>query len=167
MKVLVPLLVILFLGILAGDCLFIINKMPEFRLYTKPLLMPVLYILLAVQTVNTTHKHSKLYIGLALLFCFAGDFLLLNDDNSYFILGLCCFLLGHICYSLFFLRLKGFSIKRTTQLVLVGIVIAGYLFLVLNLIWEGVVKQSLVAPIITYAVIIGFMMPTASQLAMC
>jgi len=166
MKVFVPLLVILFLAILTGDCLFIINKMPDFRFYTKPLLMPVLYIMLALQTVNTTHKHSKLYVGLALFFCFLGDFLLLNNDNSYFIMGLCSFLLGHICYSVFFLRLKNFSIKRVTQLVLVSFVIIGYLFLILNMLWQGVTKQGLAVPVVIYAVVIGFMTLTACQVAM-
>lgn len=167
MKVIVLVLLLFFLAILAIDCVFIINKMPEFRFYTKPLLMPILYIIMSIQTINTTHKTSKLYISLALFFCFAGDFILLNEgDKAYFILGLAFFLLGHISYALFFLRLKGFSIKRITNIGLISILILIYLYLVLNMLWEGIARQNLAIPVITYSLIIGFMLLTASQVAM-
>ncbi len=151
-----------FFLVLACDCIFIINDMEEYRFYTKPMLVPILYIIMAMQTAETTHKRTKLYISLGMFFCFSGDFLLLNaDNNSYFIWGLSAFLLAQICYGLFFLRIKKFSLKRVTAIILIALIIAAYLCLLLSSLWRNINDQSQAVPVIIYSVAIGFMLLTA------
>jgi uncharacterized membrane protein YhhN len=153
MKLTLALLFVLFWIILASDCFFILNGESEYRYYTKPLLMSILYITMALETVDTTHKRSKLIITFAILFSLGGDLLLLHDsDKLYFTLGLLCFLLVHILYAVFFFRMKRFALKRI-GVVLVGLVlITGYLYFLLNQIWGRIVDEGLDIQIIAYSV---------------
>jgi uncharacterized membrane protein YhhN len=158
MKLTLALLFVLFWIILASDCFFILNGQNEYRYYTKPLLMSVLYVIMAVETVDTSHKRSKLIITFAILFSLGGDLLLLYDnDKSYFTLGLLSFLLVHILYTIFFLRMKRFSIKRVSVVLAGAVVITGYLFSVLNSIWTRIADDGLDVQIIAYSVVSAIM----------
>jgi uncharacterized membrane protein YhhN len=152
----------LYLIVLAIDCLLILNKSEEYRLYTKPLLMPLLYILMAVQTSEGSHRRSKLILTFAIFLSFGGDFVLLYDsDKSYFMLGLICFLLALISYSLFFLRLKHLSTKRIISLLVTAVVVIAYMYLLLSNLWSGITDQGLEAPVIIYSAALGFLLFTA------
>src|SRR5262245_61343937 len=67
----------------------------------KPLLMPVLIFYFLSQAKN------KWIVG-ALLFSWIGDVLLMFQENnsSFFLFGLVSFLLAHICYIIFFFRIR-------------------------------------------------------------
>jgi len=152
----------LYLVVLAVDCLFILNKSDEYRLYTKPLLMPLLYVLMAVQTAEGSHRRSKLILTFAIFLSFGGDLMLLNDsDKSYFMLGLICFLLSLISYSLFFLRLKHLSTKRIISLLITAVVVIVYIYLLLSNLWSGITDQGLEAPVIIYSAALGLLLFTA------
>lgn len=70
------------------------------RLYTKPLLMP----LLAIYYIFSATEVNK-FIVIALVFGFMGDvFLMWPQRKNNFMLGLGAFLLGHLCYVLLFLQ---------------------------------------------------------------
>ncbi|HWB25340.1 MAG TPA: lysoplasmalogenase [Chitinophagaceae bacterium] len=156
------LLISLFAIILILDCIFILNGIEEYRIYSKPLLMPVLYILLTVETTEAKHKRSKLYISLAILFSFLGDFALLSDDNKfYFVVGLGCFFTAHIWYSLFFLRIKPLSIKRITSIVLISLVIIIYMSLLLGYLWTSIQQGNFMLPILAYCLILSIMLLSA------
>ncbi len=162
MKVATALIITFFWVILFVDCILILNQYNEYRVYTKPLLVPLLYILMAVQTVNTTHRRSKFFIGIALLGCFAGDlFLLKGDQYSYFVAGLTSFLVAHIFFSIFFYRLKPFTRKRTAFIVIISCLTVGYFVLFLTAMWTKIQDQNLALPIMIYSPVIGFMALTA------
>src|SRR5215813_312919 len=94
---------------LAADCFFIINEHPAHRIYTKPLLVPLLMLAIYLESRNTKHLTSQIFINIAYFFCFLGDFSLLNDsDSGHFTLGLVSFLIAHLFFSFFFYRLRPF-----------------------------------------------------------
>lgn len=158
MKLTLALLFVLFWVILASDCFFILNGENDYRYYTKPLLMSVLYIVMALETVDTSHKRSKLIITFAILFSLGGDLLLLYDnDKSYFTFGLLCFLLVHILYAVFLFRMKRPSLKRFGVLIAGAVLIAGYLYFFLNSIWGRVVDDGFDVQIIAYSVVSAIM----------
>ena len=162
MKLIPSLLIGLFFVALIVDCFFILYNMDSYRFITKPMLVPILYVFMALQTGDTTHKRSKLLISFSLLFCFAGDYLLLNqDDKTYFTLGVTCFLLAQICYGIFFYRLKPFSGKRIIAIIVLSLFIVGYLAVLLSSLWKNISGMGFEVPIVTYSLVIGFMVLTA------
>ena len=70
---------------------------------TKPFLMPMLLIIYLVSTSN-----FKLYVILALIFAFLGDFFLMGRE-AFFTLGLFAFLIGHVFYIAALLEPVSFS----------------------------------------------------------
>jgi len=161
-KVFRPLITTLYLLILAADVILILIRQADYRLYTKPLLLPVLYILLAGQATEGSHKRSKIYITFAIFLSFGGDLALLYDgEASNFILGLLSFLFAHIAYSLFFLRLKKFALKRIAVIIILSIVIVCYMFLLISYLWPGITDQGYGFPVVLYAISLAFMLITA------
>jgi len=162
MKLTIALLFVFFLLVLGTDCILIINQANEYRIYTKPFLMPVLYIMLALETVDTTHKRSKVIVGLILLFSFFGDVLLLYDkDKLYFTSGLFCFLAAHILYTIFFFKIKRPSLKNAVVILIAAVFISVYLYLLLNAMWEKIVDENYNMSVIGYAISIGLMFTAA------
>lgn len=99
---------VLFLLILSGDVFSLLAKQSQAHFWLKPLLIPLLIWLLFSKVKNVL----KLPVGLitaALAFSWGGDvFLLFEQVNpNFFLLGLACFLITHILYIAFFLRISG------------------------------------------------------------
>src|SRR5215210_7451322 len=89
----------LFWVALFNDCFFIFSNYQEYRLYTKTLLAPLLLIVIDFEAKDSKHQRSRLLVNLAFLFCFIGDFLLLDSAGSgNFVLGICSFLFAHIFF---------------------------------------------------------------------
>lgn len=84
------------------DLIAIISGVPLLQFIAKPLLIPVLMLLLYIIPYKNGSKKLLLF---ALLFSWLGDVFLLAEscDPHFFIAGLGCFLTTHICYILFFL----------------------------------------------------------------
>lgn len=84
--------------------IFTKNGYVKGRIYTKPLLMP----LLAIYYIVSVAEVNKLIV-LALVFAFMGDvFLMWSERRKNFLFGLGAFLIGHICYVLLFLQGNSF-----------------------------------------------------------
>jgi uncharacterized membrane protein YhhN len=157
-------LAFIFWLLLVIDCVLILEGMPDYRIYTKTLLIPVLLISIYSTSLETKHRRSKVLVNLAFFFCFLGDFFLLNySDNTYFILGLSSFLMAHIFFITFFYRLKKFSNKYRLFLFGWGVLIFGYVGFLLFLIWNGVTLQSIQIPVVAYAIVLGLMLLTAAH----
>ena len=71
-------------GILLLDCFLCImnseNRMLEYRIYTKPLLIPLIAFYFFVNTKRSKHPTSKFIIYTALLVSWIADFVLLKND---------------------------------------------------------------------------------------
>lgn len=70
---------------------------------TKPVLMPLLMATVFAET-GLRDIFSKLFF-VALIFSWLGDIVLMSDD--FFIWGLVCFLIAHLFYIIYILRIKG------------------------------------------------------------
>lgn len=107
-KIIVP----LFLLTLLMHCFFIYADMVLLRAISKLLLMPLLitylYLLLS-------HPFSNLPIrALAgLFFSFLGDALLIGEGSTFFLSGMIAFVLAHLNYSFYFLRVQ--PVTKTTR----------------------------------------------------
>lgn len=122
---------------------------------TKPLLVPVL-ILLLLKTGSTVPRKHLLLTGL--VFSWMGDVLLMfeNKQPLFFISGLACFLITHIFYIIYFLRIKSDNpslLKK--QPLLIALVPAWGIILVWQLYpFLGDLKL----PVIVYAAVICTML---------
>lgn len=144
--------------VLSADCLLLFNGLDDYRFYTKPLLMPLLYMVMAFETFDTSHRRSKAIISIALLFSLAGDFLLLNmSEKNYFTAGLLCFLVVHILYTLFFLRIKGFSLKRAGIIGIAILLVLAYQAILLFIVWQRIVENDFTLQVLAYSASIALM----------
>jgi uncharacterized membrane protein YhhN len=147
---------------LLADCFFIITEKPDYRIYTKTLLAPLVLIAIYLEGLNTKHTKSKLIANAAFLFCFLGDIILLKDYiATNFISGLICFLVAHIFLIVFFYRLKHFTVRHVIFNLITGIVIAVYIFALLFFIWRNVSVQNFQIPITVYTIVLGLLVLTA------
>ncbi|NML19698.1 lysoplasmalogenase [Pseudoflavitalea sp. G-6-1-2] len=131
----------------------------QMRYVTKPLLM--LLLLLWFNGYPLEDKKGRRLIQLALLFSCGGDTLLLFASKSelYFIGGLISFLIAHIFYILFFLKVKKQNKPgRPWNPVLVFLVMV-YIGLFFYLLREG--AGPLEIPVLLYAAVIGTMLLAA------
>ena len=110
--------------LIAADCIFILLDLEPFRLIIKGLLLPVLYFLVLNQTAGTRHKRSKFIISLVLLFSWLAEILLFTSDLELsFIAGLSFFLLAHLFYVSFFLRIAPLRQRYLLMLFFTGFII--------------------------------------------
>ena len=120
----------------------------------KPLLMPALLLLLVF---SHTAARAKKIIIIGLLFCFLGDVFLLFESNAplFFMAGLGCFLITHICYIIYFLNIKSALPSLLQKQPWMAALVAGYcvsLVLFLN-----PYLANLKIPVTLYAVVICMM----------
>jgi|KBSMisStandDraft_5_1062788.scaffolds.fasta_scaffold05106_1 uncharacterized membrane protein YhhN len=85
-----------------ADLYFVYNQQESFRFFSKPLLLPLL-MTYYLSSVGMGSKFAKL-MAAALLFSWLGDVLLLWD--SLFIPGLLAFLIAHIFYIIYFVKIE-------------------------------------------------------------
>lgn len=136
------LLILLYLAMII-DMFFIANQQHDYRIFTKPLLLPILILLYHV----VSKSRSNLFIY-GLVFSFLGDVFLLF--NWGFIPGLASFFVAHIFYILTFRkRIKQhiYSFIPVLALYLTGLIV--FLFPYLN---------EMKIPVILYGIVITTML---------
>lgn len=113
-------------------------------------LKPLTTILILLFTVFFGIRKNKFYkwVVIALIFCLAGDTLLLKE--TYFIWGLLAFLMAHLCFGWSFMNLGGFKLYFIPLILLVVFGI-GYYWMLYN----GL--QALKIPVLIYFIVILFM----------
>ncbi len=96
----------IYFSVLLLHLVAVLNDWSTIRLFSKPLLVATLATGFFIG--SRTYSSLRYYILIALFFSWLGDVLLLLEqkDALYFILGLASFLLAHIMYILFFLRVR-------------------------------------------------------------
>lgn len=130
------------------DIFFTFSDYSSLRSFTKPVLMPVLILALWIET-GFKIPYTKIF-AVGLFFSWLGD-VALRWDN-YFIHGLGAFLMAHICYLIFMLRIKGnkgllqfqplFALPMAVYLVILLFVLNDYL-------------EQLRIPVFIYGVVIS------------
>jgi uncharacterized membrane protein YhhN len=168
MKIALALIFIAYLVLLGIDCLLILNQSDEYRFYTFPLLMPLLYVNVALETSATTHKTSKIIISLALLFGLAGGVLLINNtpngkDKSYFTAGLICLSVVNILYTMFLYRIKRLGLKKIFVTAIAVVIVAVCLFFLMGDIAQGLEEHNMELAGWAYTISSGVLVIAASN----
>ena len=147
-----PLFAILFALIAITDLYFIYTDNHAARIYTKPLLLPLLMIYY-LQQVGAKGKFQRIMLA-ALFFSWAGDVLLLWD--SLFIPGLVAFLTAHIFYIIYFLNVEKGKKGFVTAQPLYAVPILIYWGLFLAFLFPYL--DQLRIPVVVYATVICTML---------
>jgi uncharacterized membrane protein YhhN len=142
---------IAFIVITAADAAGIAFGNNSIHFVMKPLLMPALLLLLFFTNTNT---EGKALIMAGLVFSWVGDVLLLFENKAalFFIFGLVSFLITHICYIIYFLKIKSAQPSLLRQQPWIAALIAGYgVSLVMFLLPQ---LGDLKIPVLIYAIVI-------------
>jgi uncharacterized membrane protein YhhN len=146
---------IIFWIIAAAEVIAIGANIPILHYAAKPLLLPVLIILLASATAAVMGKKIML---IALFFSWMGDVLLMFESRHslFFIFGLVCFLTTHILYIIYFLSIRSekISLLKKYPLLIVLVVLYG-----VSLVWLLFPHLAdLKLPVMVYAAVICTML---------
>lgn len=108
---------LIFWGVLIPDCLFSIFHLGEYRIYTKPALLPILALYLYINTKRSKHRRSKTWIYSSLAIAWVADIILLandlkpkNNDTLLFV-GMGLLLLAYIIYARMYRKMLKINIK--------------------------------------------------------
>jgi uncharacterized membrane protein YhhN len=126
------------------------------RLFTKPLLMPLLMLGYFLET-KPLGPFSTLLLA-ALFFSWLGDVLLMFDavTETYFIAGLLSFLTAHLFYIIYFTRIRSqqasFLRKRPVML----LAVLAYVVELMYVLWPHLGGMKI--PVLVYGIVIGTML---------
>jgi uncharacterized membrane protein YhhN len=141
--------------LVAVDIAGIATGVSTVHFVAKPLLMPVLVLLLAV---SKTIIPAKQLLLAGLFFSWLGDmFLLFDQHNSlFFIFGLICFLATHIFYIIYFLRAGAFKLLQAIKSPWLALIVLGYGALLVWFLYPHL--KDLKIPVMVYAAVICTML---------
>ena len=134
----------------------IVTHFPLLQYIAKPLLLPLLMLLLVFST--PPNAAGKIIMLTALLFSWWGDiFLMIESANPlFFILGLACFLTTHILYIIYFLKIRSAAISLLKKQPLLVLLVVGYGIAMVFILFPHL--GSLKIPVIVYALTICTML---------
>lgn len=147
----------------AIDIYFVFNENTQGRLFSKTLLMPLLFM--AFYYSLPRWSKPAFVFSAAIFFSWIGDIMLMFDSQypALFIAGLLFFLLAHICYIIFFLQIyQQEKLHKGRWKYSSMIVTAAYVLFILYLLWPGL--GDLKIPVMIYALAIGLMLVTTLML---
>lgn len=150
---------IIFGLLVVADLAGILMQYEPLHRYVKPLLMPALFFTVLFSTGN---PKGKWLILIGLLFSFAGDVFLIYDQQYpvFFILGLVSFLITHVLYIIYFLRIPSVNktslLKKYPGLLILILIYVGSL---LTLLFPYL--EALKIPVLLYATVLGAMLLAA------
>ena len=150
-------IVIVAISLLAGLLIFVKKESLKGVLLTKPSLS-ILFVIVALSgpAANPTYFY---FVLAGLLFCVAGDVLLIFPAKELFLAGLVSFLAGHVLYSIaFFMRASPGTLTWSIAALCLLISVAVFLWLRPHL-------GTMLVPVIAYMAVITVMVIGATALA--
>jgi uncharacterized membrane protein YhhN len=150
-------LVIIFFLLLLIDVISVAIGKQNVHFWTKPILMPVLAILLLTRLSGNQSKVWYLTL-LGIVLAWAGDVFLLfeNKNPSFFLFGLASFLGTHICYIILFKKLIIPSSGWWSKKAWLWLAVAGYGIILVTLLWDSLGEMKV--PVMVYALCITVML---------
>lgn len=118
-------------------------------LVTKPLLMPLLLAWL-IAVAGRRWPVPLRWLGVGLVFAWAGDLFLMGDGDTAFHLGIAAFLVMQACYLVAFLRVPGPGLVRAWPIAVIPYALI-WLVLVL-VVWPGAGQMRI--PVLVYSAVI-------------
>lgn len=149
----------LFFADLLAELLAIAFQWNNMRLFTKPLLLIILLTAFIISSAK--FPPLRYYIAVALFFSWLGDFFLLMDPKiSYgFIAGLGSFLVAHILYILFFMRVRNNHLLQKPWNIFVIAAVVVYAMALFVFLYPHIGNLKL--PVAVYALTISIMLIAA------
>jgi len=148
--------ILIFWLLLVIDCVYILTNDQKFRWATKPLLIPILLLYIFQNARKNYHRTYKIYIFFALICAWAGDILLLKEDShTFFLVGMLCFLVMHVFYTLTFLRVKPIKIAKSQEALIASIALIYIAFKVFDFISDDL--GTLKFAVLGYMVVVVLM----------
>jgi uncharacterized membrane protein YhhN len=152
-------LVYILFGVVAILDIFVAFFFSEIRIFTKPLLMPLLMLGYYLE-VKPLKDFSKILLW-GLFFSWVGDILLMLEasNGSFFIGGLLAFLTAHLLYIRYFSKTKSAyeSYLKSRPIMLLAVLV--YVIELLYILWPYLGGMKL--PVVVYACVIGTMLAFA------
>jgi len=129
--------------------------------FAKPFLIAILFVWFMASSVKFSPLRYR--IAAALFFSWLGDvFLLMEEKNpAWFMAGLVSFLLAHILYILFFLKIRSMQATKQSWNLLIIVIVEGYAASLFILLYPHI--GSLQIPVAVYAITIATMLVTAAH----
>ena len=148
-----------FADLLTGLAAIALHNIDVHRI-AKPLLMSFLFMWFMAS--SATFSPLRYWLAAALFFSWLGDFFLLMEEKSpaWFMAGLGSFLLAHVLYILFFIKVRNRQITKKWNLLII-IVVEGYAASLFVFLYPHI--GSLKVPVAVYAVTIATMLVTAAH----
>ncbi|WP_298298319.1 lysoplasmalogenase [Hydrotalea sp.] len=147
--------ILVFWFFLLADCYLILIEKESLRIFTKPLLIPILLFFIFLNARHNLFKHTKTLVFLALIFAWIGDISLMVSGAVLFILGLIAFIIAHIFFIVTFLRMHPPELKHSQEAFIGVAILFCWNYFVLHFIGPnlGVMKW----PILIYMLVISTM----------
>ncbi len=135
----------------------------RFRFLTKPFLLPVLLLIILVQSAGQKHPIAKKLVFIALVAGTVGDILLMKSDinPNYFTFGLAAFLVMQLFYTLYFFRMQGLKKEFVIINLFIALLITGFSFVLVGSLWNYLGKLQW--PVALYAFFISLMLFAATN----
>ena len=155
MKYKIQLPTVIFGIAVAADIIGIAANISLLHYFAKPLLLPVLIMLLATATPEVAGKKIML---VALFFSWLGDMFLLFESRQslFFILGLVSFLTTHVLYIIYFLSIGSNQISLLKKQPLLIAAVSAYGIALVWLLFPHL--KDLKIPVMIYAAVICIML---------
>lgn len=155
MKNSITLLTVVFVIAVAADITGIAANISILHYIAKPVLLPLLMVLLATATPAVAGKRIMLA---ALFFSWVGDMFLLAEDKNplFFIFGLVSFLTTHILYIIYFLSIRSNQISLLKKQPLLIAVVLAYGIALVWLLFPTLADLKI--PVMVYAAVICTML---------
>jgi uncharacterized membrane protein YhhN len=146
---------IIFWVVAAVDIIGITTNNSGLHYAAKPLLIPILMLLL-VFTKTTPPRKNLLLTGL--FFSWVGDMFLLFEsrNNLFFIFGLVAFLTTHIFYIIYFLKIQSTAVSLLKKQPLLVVLVLGYGVTLVYILFPYL--KELKIPVMVYAAVICTML---------
>lgn len=149
------LITIIFWIVVGADIFGIATGITSLHYFAKPLLIPLLILLLIFSKTVAPHK---ILLVTGLIFSWLGDmFLLFENSNAlFFIFGLVCFLITHIFYIIYFNKIKSDKPSLLFKQPLSAIFVIGYGIFLVWLLFPYLAELKI--PVMVYALVICTML---------
>jgi uncharacterized membrane protein YhhN len=105
-------IILIYWMVLAVHLVFQYFVLP-YRAVTKPMLVPLLLTYLLLKDGNIGKPTGKAFFYIGLFLAFFGDVLLILINDTFFLSGMIAFMLMNVFYSISFLHLSPFRIKKS------------------------------------------------------
>jgi uncharacterized membrane protein YhhN len=119
--------IIFFWLLLFADCFLVYTGDLTYHTYIKAAMVPLLMLYIFLNARKKYYLVSKSLVFMGLFFAWLGDMILLNNSNSFFMVGMGCFFAMNIFFIIFFFRIHPLNIFKATE----GTIAAIGMFIVL------------------------------------